>query len=383
MTDFLTHLAARTLAPPPAVQPRIVSTFAPNFGVAANFGQSAIPLESDLDMALEESITLKSSRPTANIQDNVAAVQSLLVHPDSPALPIIRTPRSPKATIANPDVDANIPSQSRIESPIRPIVELPVVHGDGEQTLGNHPLSNQSNGLESSRYFEPGPVLPSSIGSVNGSTDWVAETIVPDLSHPDLINLDPVLPNSRVSNDALRPEMKVLIEQQQLVDNQLVDNQPLIVQPVVPQTTISVEPDGMKTKSLPLESLPLESLALESPRRELSRQESASRIEHQPNQSFPETKPIATGIEVLPLVMPRPPAVASQEQFESTDRLRSNAAIRESMQVAQAPTIQVRIGRIEVRAVSTSSASPPARSRTPTAPRLSLEGYLRSRNGGQ
>jgi hypothetical protein len=328
MTDFLTHLAARTLAPPPAVQPRIVSTFAPNFGVAANFDQSAIPLESDLDMALEESITLKSSRPTGNIQDNATVVQSLLVHPDSPALPIVRTPRSPIAT--------------------------------------------------NERQFDPEPVLPSSTGSVNGSTDWVAETIVPDLSHPDLINLDPVLPNSRVSNDALRPEMKVLIEQQQLVDNQ-----PLIVQPVVPQTTISVEPDGMKTKSLPLESLPLESLALESPRRELSRQESASRIEHQPNQSFPETKPIATGIEVLPLVMPRPPAVVSQEQFESTDRLRSNAAIRESMQVAQAPTIQVRIGRIEVRAVSTSSASPPARSRTPTAPRLSLEGYLRSRNGGQ
>jgi hypothetical protein len=43
------------------------------------------------------------------------------------------------------------------------------------------------------------------------------------------------------------------------------------------------------------------------------------------------------------------------------------------------PTIQVTIGRIEVRA--TSAASPP-RKQMPTAPMLSLEDYLRQRNGG-
>ncbi len=49
----------------------------------------------------------------------------------------------------------------------------------------------------------------------------------------------------------------------------------------------------------------------------------------------------------------------------------------------QAPTIRVNIGRIEVRAVTSpaTSASPPARRRS--SPQLSLEDYLKQRNGGR
>jgi hypothetical protein len=46
------------------------------------------------------------------------------------------------------------------------------------------------------------------------------------------------------------------------------------------------------------------------------------------------------------------------------------------------PTIQVRIGRIEVRAI-TAPPPPPSRSRSAAAaPRLSLQDYLKARNGG-
>jgi len=44
-----------------------------------------------------------------------------------------------------------------------------------------------------------------------------------------------------------------------------------------------------------------------------------------------------------------------------------------------APVIRVTIGRVDVRAVS--APAPPPRRQAPTGPKLSLEEYLRSRNG--
>jgi len=46
------------------------------------------------------------------------------------------------------------------------------------------------------------------------------------------------------------------------------------------------------------------------------------------------------------------------------------------------PTVRVTIGRIEVRAVMAPAPLPPKRS-LPATPRLSLEDYLKRRNGGR
>jgi hypothetical protein len=59
-------------------------------------------------------------------------------------------------------------------------------------------------------------------------------------------------------------------------------------------------------------------------------------------------------------------------------RVPAAATTPSSNPTAAAPTIHVTIGRVEVRAVP---APPPARSAGPTAPRLSLDAYLRARAG--
>jgi hypothetical protein len=58
---------------------------------------------------------------------------------------------------------------------------------------------------------------------------------------------------------------------------------------------------------------------------------------------------------------------------------RANEAANEASGETAAPVIRVTIGRIDVRAVS--APAPPARRQAPSAPKLSLDEYLRSRNG--
>jgi len=58
---------------------------------------------------------------------------------------------------------------------------------------------------------------------------------------------------------------------------------------------------------------------------------------------------------------------------------RANEAADETTGETAAPVIRVTIGRIDVRAVN--APAPPARRQTPSAPKLSLDEYLRSRNG--
>ncbi|HEU5330776.1 MAG TPA: hypothetical protein VFU78_21970, partial [Thermomicrobiales bacterium] len=66
--------------------------------------------------------------------------------------------------------------------------------------------------------------------------------------------------------------------------------------------------------------------------------------------------------QVRPLTVPTPAPRPSEPQREA------------------APSIQVTIGRVEVRAVP---AETPARAARPAPPTLSLEDYLRQRNGGR
>ena len=48
-----------------------------------------------------------------------------------------------------------------------------------------------------------------------------------------------------------------------------------------------------------------------------------------------------------------------------------------------APTIEITIGRVEVRAVQPPAPAPRPKTTSPHAPALSLEEYLRNQNGGR
>lgn len=80
------------------------------------------------------------------------------------------------------------------------------------------------------------------------------------------------------------------------------------------------------------------------------------------------------------------PRVARADESSLHDRATTNeAAANQTASTANgdqaAPTIRVTIGRIEVRAIT--QAAPPARRAATPEPKLSLEDYLRSRNGGK
>lgn len=79
------------------------------------------------------------------------------------------------------------------------------------------------------------------------------------------------------------------------------------------------------------------------------------------------------------------PRVARADESGSRDGVTTNGAANQTANRATgdqaAPVIRVTIGRIDVRAVT--QAAPPARRATPPAPKLSLEDYLRARNGGK
>ncbi len=124
--------------------------------------------------------------------------------------------------------------------------------------------------------------------------------------------------------------------------------------------------------------------------------ESFSEVTASPNQPLPTVTAGQRGdaIAVMPVQAPTtnpfetartPAAKASFEPLVMPSFLdRTSPAVTEdvSAPVSQpAPTIRVNIGRIEVRAVI--PPEPVARKRTPPSPRLSLEDYLKQRQGGR
>jgi hypothetical protein len=78
---------------------------------------------------------------------------------------------------------------------------------------------------------------------------------------------------------------------------------------------------------------------------------------------------------------PAPPrqAVIAQPQVRPL-AVPTPAPRRQELQREAAPAIQVTIGRVEVHAVPAETSARPAR---PASPALSLEDYLRQRNGGR
>jgi hypothetical protein len=83
-----------------------------------------------------------------------------------------------------------------------------------------------------------------------------------------------------------------------------------------------------------------------------------------------------------------PPVIGLRPRIEpaSSDRpairpAQSGKPVGSQQRATNGPILRVHIGRIEVRALVPPAPAPPASQRTPPGPRLSLEDYLRSRDG--
>jgi hypothetical protein len=127
---------------------------------------------------------------------------------------------------------------------------------------------------------------------------------------------------------------------------------------------------------------PVATRSLQRSREELP----ASRQHHQGEAAAPLPARESPAVDTAPLLRPaRPPSVASSDLPRAAQRagIVQAAMRRPPTQPApsrqELPPVQVTIGRVEVRAVAAPAA---AERRTRAAPRLSLEQYLRDRQGG-
>jgi hypothetical protein len=160
---------------------------------------------------------------------------------------------------------------------------------------------------------------------------------------------------------------------------------PAILQPEVPGLMPSTSmPQTRSNPSRPIShsesSLSSQARSLASTRLPIQPQAALRSEVHPPVASNQISRP-----EVVSAPIPSPgplanlPALQIQPQIVSLAEQKPSPI--QSEVETKLPTIQVRIGQIEVRAIA---APPSARqSAKPPAPRLSLEDYLKSRNGGK
>jgi hypothetical protein len=393
MTNFLTQLAARTLELAPIVQPRIVSVFASEVGQ----GNEAIA-----------STQLTTDRAESSVLA-VIAPPPLLVNPDRSALPIAHLPPRTRAIVPQPATTRSqgLLEQTRIASleQTRPASDLPAtVAGDRGLTEHNQaePLAKPraEPSMTSEREFPLPNPLPSSgallppmgtplFAEVLAEVERVAPIVPPDTSpdtspdaSPDtMLQESAIVPNPRqaarspesLSPEFLSPEslspLPVSIAQPSSGDRQAAEIPALLDE----QSGVRREAVLRQAASLttpPAISQP--AVRTETVRTETARTE-AARTETVPTDLYP-LAPAAP-----PLVVPRQVDAVSPIVVPKMGRSQSRQTEAMSATVPL-PTIQVTIGRIEVRAVP--SPQPP-RPRVATPPaRLSLEDYLRSRSGG-
>lgn len=125
---------------------------------------------------------------------------------------------------------------------------------------------------------------------------------------------------------------------------------------------------------------------------EALRYEDTRHIEPDPAGQIPSAQPLMLPSKAIQSIQPQTLSSLSPLVVESRreETLRTQPILEKQGRLSQAaaqpiptqPTIRINIGRVEVRAVSDPARVTPKASVPPT-PRLSLEDYLRSRNGGR
>ena len=356
MTNFLTQLAARTLELTPIVQPRIASVF------ASEVGQSSEATPSTQSTAAE---IAGSAAPAA------IAPQPLLVNSSRSTLLIAHLPR-PIAPSLVPSATADpkeLPEQSMVSlKQTQSVPDVLSVTSDRSSGIGSaSSLKEQSEhdrvlqahdrtepAVTSERKFPlPSPILSS-----------VEPPSPPNIPQSAAVPVGiervspPVLPG------AVPIESAIALNELQAAQSP----EP----PSTPPVAIVAQPSDRQVTEGRI-SLSDQWVSGEA----VKRQTAVSTAPPTIVQSADQTDAGQLALALPPLAVPRqaesvPPIVVSQ--------VRSQSRQTREVLAAPPPTVQVTIGRIEVRTVP--SAAPP-RPRAATAPaRLSLEAYLRSRSGG-
>lgn len=330
MSDLFTQLAARTLELMPLVQPRINSLFTPK--IAAETIEPAA--------AFAESAT---SAPIAQQSWNGIAATPPLVNPYRPTLPIARAPRSVALAIV-PSLAGN-----RVVSSVQSDRTVPDVSPTADQTfletnsVSPAELTQRSNPASACNPSETFPFAPAPIPT---------ENIVPKASVSPAMNSNEL--QARSDFEPSQTSERLPFPPGDLLTTELAMENSAHTDSRTGQILVSHEV--------------------------LRRAPAAAQPTISPQQPLLDRTKINPDGTVSPVVIPRQTDVLLPTVALRTSRSLSRQSEARAASPAP-PTIQVTIGRIEVRAVPP-SAPPRPRTATPTA-RLSLEDYLRSRSGGE
>lgn len=347
MADLFTRLVGRTLELAPTLQPRPASIYTPQQGTVSN--GATVQTGATWGAEIQE-LEPSGTRDDRSQQEKKLQplVSSDLVSSNS-AMAMTRLPssllfssQSPEQVLPSniPDVLDSVSSEVQIQS-------------FNESTLDTN--------LETSQNL----VISSAITPVQHSSSKSPQD---QISNPEQSNLQSaifisseVIPRSSTNENAESSTQElsaaVLASPAQLT--------PAIAQPSLSQVReLSTNNDPVSPNRLSV-SQPLETQ---------EHRPTATNLER--SQDNQQGSAIA---KLTPLVSPASPSPATQIEGRPAIKPIVQPEVRGVS--TSAPTIQVTIGRIEVRAVTSAAPSPRPRS-TPSTPQLSLQDYLKARNGG-
>jgi hypothetical protein len=332
MSDFLTRLAARALGIAPQVQPIITPRYAPDADVPGP----------DLPSAQE-------SEPPEQDPDAQPSFAPTIHSPRGPGAHHVRGPdpedNTDTAATGEDAGEADLPDEHRVEQP-----------PTGETAVEPPPSPTDASDPPGAPDVIPGRPPSSTEDSPPPPTRAEHE------AHPGVRLTPPILSTSRAARVRSMPEASPATPHSEASDG------PRREDPSIPAAR---EP-GARRGGPRSESRTTREEAQRASRATESREPGPER----PTEDLPDAYDAFDRTGTLPPVWDYPERPGSVEPGGSS----SYSLTREDASSRDEPTIRVTIGRIEVRAVSP-PAPPPRQTRQP-APEMSLDDYLRAREGG-
>jgi hypothetical protein len=437
MADLITQLAARTLQLTPVVQPRIDSVFAPS--------QPSVDWQSDSPAAGGSRQVISETTPAASAEkidrgphqssDSAlpaprgSAPPPLLVSPASAALPIAYIPRplglpSPSAgmaSVGNPEAvqDPPNPIDSPTIGPIEPTRLSPAA--TPESTSESPPASlaapfpGEDLGLSPSLGIEPIENLPASVAlplssprlsaATGSATDSVSVPnsvsnsepragLEPPLTSPATPPpATPLTGSQAISAASLPPPSAPSVPQLEPTHDASPTVPPIVTPRPSVMTSIAQIPREEEASQSERDILPLRSVdetgreakGTVSVAADQVDQRSAILTPPSPSRLQPlvTAAPTAAGDpSPLPPLVPLGAVPLARPRFAASEVASSESVTdRPPPQPTSIPTINITIGRIDIRAVPAPAPSPTRRA-APPSPKISLQDYLNNRNGG-
>jgi hypothetical protein len=355
MSNLLNRLAARTLGLMPSLQPKLTSRYESGQTVGDGMMSASIPAG-----VIESSATAANiDAPQELLRDRVGSnsidlrsqnLPTPLVSPQQPSLAMTRFSHASSNSILSTAPDRLTELNSAVASIDQNAPDIPAITTDLSQSQ-----SLERKNLDSNPPLIQPPILPQESittrsnqspsdpfnSSINRSEGQQTSHLSPEL--PTHASLQPPNPVN------LAASIRANTPQSHRSSNGL---------PSVPAIDLSkLDPLANPARDLDPPSIVVP-VATNPP---LNQALSAN--DHIPDQTMRSLVPI----------VPRP----TERKENSPDK----GFQHRQNPTPSAPTIQVKIGRIEIRAVT--SPAPPPRSRpSPSAPQISLADYLKSRGGG-